>query len=533
MKRVFDSLCLHAVVSTLQGWRGAKVQKIWAVDSQTIAMELYQRQPGHLHLSWDAELARLVLGHRRPPKSEDPVGFAQELRRRLEDGRFLGVEQVGLDRMVALNFQSEGELWTLVGELMGKHSNWVLIDGSDRMVAAGKWVGARSSKRPVLAGQKYQPPPFDRKPPLTECTDPAQARDYEGWSPTIQTILDTEGRPGLERIQRAFSRQSFDPVQVGSAVYPISLPFAEARRIEDYPDAAAFAFEAARTQRLIDQRRTSLLQRLERTILAREVALNDLEQAADGARRAREVQEMGELILAYQGQIKPQDSELLAWDYAGTEVRIPLKADLTPVENANRYFDKAKRAKDRAEGVAHQQQRLEADYRAILDHRTAVLRAETPRELADLEATAETRRWVHTQAPPAKKEDRPYQGKAVREFLGPKNYKILYGDNAEANDYLTLRVAKPNDWWLHVRGGPSAHVVIQTMNQPDRVPPEVLRIAALIAAKQSPSKHSSYVSVDYTLKKYVRRPKGSAPGLAVYTHEKTLHVDPTSETLNR
>jgi len=113
----------------------------------------------------------------------------------------------------------------------------------------------------------------------------------------------------------------------------------------------------------------------------------------------------------------------------------------------------------------------------------------------------------------------------VRELLGPGGYKVLFGETAEANDYLTLRVAKPNDWWLHVRGHRSAHVVVPTQNQPERVGMEVLLFAAKVAVHNSPTKHSGYVPVDYTLRKYVRRPRGAAMGTVLYTHEKTLHVE--------
>ena len=113
----------------------------------------------------------------------------------------------------------------------------------------------------------------------------------------------------------------------------------------------------------------------------------------------------------------------------------------------------------------------------------------------------------------------------MRDVLGPNNYRILYGENSEANDYLTLRVAKSNDYWLHVRGHTSAHVVVQTHNQPDKVPREVLMVAAKIAVQNSNQKHAGYVAVDYTLKKYVRKPKSAAKGSALYVNEKTLHVE--------
>ena len=102
---------------------------------------------------------------------------------------------------------------------------------------------------------------------------------------------------------------------------------------------------------------------------------------------------------------------------------------------------------------------------------------------------------------------------------------MLYGDNATSNDYLTTKVAKPNDYWFHVRGVTSAHVLLMTQNQPKKVQYEDMMFAAKLAVSKSVSKHSSYVAVDYTLKKYVRKPKKSAPGFVTYSQEKTLHVE--------
>jgi predicted ribosome quality control (RQC) complex YloA/Tae2 family protein len=102
---------------------------------------------------------------------------------------------------------------------------------------------------------------------------------------------------------------------------------------------------------------------------------------------------------------------------------------------------------------------------------------------------------------------------------------VLFGENAESNDYLTLRVARPNDYWLHVRGSTSAHVVIVTGNHPEKIGTEHLIFAARVAVQNSASKHAGYVPVDYTLKRYVRRPRGAPKGTALYTHEKTLHIE--------
>jgi predicted ribosome quality control (RQC) complex YloA/Tae2 family protein len=114
-----------------------------------------------------------------------------------------------------------------------------------------------------------------------------------------------------------------------------------------------------------------------------------------------------------------------------------------------------------------------------------------------------------------------------------EGWEVLLGENATSHDYLTTKVARPDDWWLHVRASPSAHVVIRTGGHPERVPPAVLHEAARITAAHSESKHSSYVPVDYVLKKFVRKPRGSAPGLVTHRGEKTLYVEPGTNTVAR
>jgi predicted ribosome quality control (RQC) complex YloA/Tae2 family protein len=217
---------------------------------------------------------------------------------------------------------------------------------------------------------------------------------------------------------------------------------------------------------------------------------------------------------------------LNAFNYDGAEVAIKLNPELNWRENSNSYFDKAKRAKSRLGVVREQLTRLNDDRTSLLALRENIEAEPRLDRLRDLQAQAKERKWLHQQLlPTKKKEDRPFEGHRVREMLGPGNWTILYGENAEANDYLTLRVAKPSDWWLHVRGQTSAHVVILTRGAPEKVQRETFEFAARIAVHNSTSKHGDYVPVDYTLRRFVRRQKGSAKGSVIYTHEKTLHVE--------
>ena len=117
-----------------------------------------------------------------------------------------------------------------------------------------------------------------------------------------------------------------------------------------------------------------------------------------------------------------------------------------------------------------------------------------------------------------------FEGHKIKTFHSPDGWEILVGENATSNDYLTTRVAAPSDIWLHVRAGASAHGVIRARNRPAAVSPAAIQQAAELVAARSEVKHSSLIPVDYTLRKYVRKPRRSAPGAVTYQNEKTINV---------
>jgi len=205
---------------------------------------------------------------------------------------------------------------------------------------------------------------------------------------------------------------------------------------------------------------------------------------------------------------------------------------LTPQENVERLFRRYRKGTVAALQAMEQSAKVSAQLAAARDREARVQNATRDalpglrEELAKQGAlkTTEPGR-PGTESRRAGPEYPP--GVRLRRYL-LDGWEVLLGENATSNDYLTTRVARPDDWWLHVRAATSAHVVIRTGGHPERVPPAVLREAARITAAHSESKHSSYVPVDYVLRKFVRKPRGSAPGLVTLRGEKTLYVEPTS-----
>lgn len=533
----FDSLVLAAVVRELQPLAGSRVQKVLQPDETTVLLGVYgPAGEVWLLISCDPVFFRAHLISRRPKGVGEPLGFCQALRARLSGAQLASVAQVGFDRILRIEFDGEHGGHTLITELMGKHSNLILVGPEHKVVSAAKWVRRSKSSRPITPGTLYSPPPFPARLPLWDARKEGDLKVSEGASPFLIELLaaraGNEGWPEvlceLVRLRETVQEGAFAPVIVeGFGGYPVSVAAMGYVEVpaKSISEALESHYERAVATTALDQGRKSLLGQLERVLLARQSAKGGLEVAADTAARAGELQQLGELILAFGPSSPPGSSTIEAIGYDGNPVSIPVAPEKTYVESARRYFDRAKKAKAGAGEVRARLQQIAGDIEELEFALDRVRAAETPEAIEEILAQARRRKWRQAQRTSAKPEDRPYAGHRIRELSGPGGVTILYGENATSNDYLTSKVSKPNDWWLHVRGSPSAHVVIPTANKPERVQMEALLFAAKIAVKNSPSKHSGFVPVDYTLRKHVRKPRGSAPGVVTYSNEKTLHVE--------
>jgi predicted ribosome quality control (RQC) complex YloA/Tae2 family protein len=332
-------LCLAAVIDELKPFVGARVQRVYQWDAYTIGLGLYKQREAWLLVSCDARYARMHLMARRLDAPKEPPSFCMALRKHLSEARLEFVRQRGLDRVVDVGFSSESGDLQLVVELMGKHSNIALVDGARRVLAAAKVVGTSKSRRPVVPGREYLPPPFEPRRSLLEAGDGEELADYEGASPFLRRLISSGLT--LETVQNAVRSSSWSPSYAeGHGGYPLPLTtlFANAVPRESASQAIEQAFAGFIEADRIEGLRSSLLGQLRRVLDARNVALIGIEEALDVAGRARELQEQGELILAYQHQVASGDKVLAVFDYSGKAIEIKLNPETSPIENAPRLF---------------------------------------------------------------------------------------------------------------------------------------------------------------------------------------------------
>lgn len=402
MRIPFDSLVLEAVVDEIAPYVGGRVQGVRQPNDFDLVLNLYAGgREGYLLLSCHPEFARAHFVTRRSTAPPQPPVFCATVRARVDTGTLKSVTQVGRDRILELEFESDHGVHRLIAEFMGKHGNLMLVDDCARVVAAQKWISPTRSTRPIQSGQPYKRPPTFEEGKIN--VSPFERKLFEAG----------------QSVARPFS-----PIlSAGHGAYPVSVARLGLEEVSRASLSIALEqhFDRAIRDSKIEATRSGLLAPLERVLLARETALADLKQAQDAGLNAGKWQRWGELVLAYGASSPPEAISLKAWDYDGTELIIRLNPELDFKANANAYFERAKKAKARLGLVQDQIQRIsrDADELEAVIHR--VENAERLDELEEIYAEVSARRWL-TQAPTKsarEKEERPFEGHKVRELMGP------------------------------------------------------------------------------------------------------------------
>jgi predicted ribosome quality control (RQC) complex YloA/Tae2 family protein len=571
----YDSLTLRAAAEELRkALAGGVAQHVAQPAPTDLILTIRSRGASRmLLLSCEANSARVHLTAAKRPNPPVPPPFCMLCRKYLEGARVTAVEQRGFDRILDLDFAAHGgESFRLAAELMGKHSNLILLTQTATILDAAKRIPRRLSRfREVLPGLPYLAPPAQEEKTdpfavtpeeLAACAAEAPAdpeafaarlmAHFAGLSPFLAMEIALRARmaslaEAWAEIFGAARAGEWLPVVVrnergeplGAYPFPTVQFPADAQHSRDTINTAldhyyGIALPRAARDAAARALETALSHALKTRERQRESLLRSLEEAG----RAEEYKQTGELLLANLHRIPPESDSVTVTDYYAPDAPervIPLDPALSSQENAESCFRRYRKARDGAQRQRAQLERAEEDLRALRAAQERLTVANDVEELRalhnELTGAGLLRAEQGAEVAGEVKRAPDFQGRKIRVVRAPEGWDIYVGENSEANDYLTGRVAGPNDLWLHVRANTSAHVVIRTGNNPQAVPQAVLRQAALLAARHSPARHSSLVPVDYTLRKYVRRPRGAPSGTVHYQKEKTLYVSPkTAET---
>ena len=538
---------------------GGRVQKVLLPDDLSVGLEVYSRGKRHYLLaSAHPQHARVhLVGERLRRGVEKPTPFLLLLRKYVRHGRIAAIEQPSLERVLRIAVEHPQGNTTLVIEVMGRHSNIVLVAADSIILDSVKRIGPDLSRyRTILPQRPYVPPPPQAKLDPTDVTElrlremlSAVPPDEPLWRALVRGIRGVSPLMAREVAYRAMGDAEALASQV-TAISPLLDVFREMLipiwehhwqptvvRSDDrllafapypltqfgtYEEVASIsqAVEAYYRQVIGEDAYAAAKEGVRKAIAEAKERLRrrqeSLRRALIPADKVEELRLKGEMILAYAHRIAPGQRKLVVEQ---PPLSIELDPSLSPVENARAYFREYKKAKRAAEEIPALLERAELEMR-YLDQLEADLdlAANWP-EIEEVKAALAEAGFVR-----GERRRRKVGRSKPLAFRSSDGLLILVGKNSRQNEEITFRRAAPDDLWLHARGVPGAHVVVKAEGK--EVPQATLRQAAQLAAYYSRARGEAKVAVDYTLRRHVRRIKGARPGMVTYRYEKTIVVEP-------
>ncbi|MFW6238555.1 MAG: Rqc2 family fibronectin-binding protein, partial [Halanaerobiales bacterium] len=255
----------------------------------------------------------------------------------------------------------------------------------------------------------------------------------------------------------------------------------------------------------------------------------ELRQRLKASLNAEKYKKKGELITANIYRLEPGESEIEVEDYYSEDnetIKIKLDPDLSPSDNAQKYFRKYEKAKKSKKYLKHELGKFRHEERYLENVQHNIEQAETEAELAEIEKELKEEGYIQEQKAGKNSDNKPLP---PHKFKSSGGYDILVGRNNHQNDELTTQMANPQDLWLHTKEIAGSHVIVRNHTREDSIPDKTIEEAARLAAYFSKARMSENVPIDYTRVKNVNKPRGAKPGLAYYEEYQTVYVDPMEE----
>lgn len=537
----FDGFFLHHMTDELRKQLlYGRIQKINQPFNQELVLQIRSNRQNHkLLLSVHPVFSRIQLTRTAFENPAVPTTFIMVMRKYLQGATIENISQIENDRILEISVSNKNEIGdnvaaTLIIEIMGKHSNIILMDkASGNIIEAIKHVGfSQNSYRTILPGSSYvTPPQTDKRNPFTISdeklfeilhTEDLSARSlqnlFQGLGRDTAAELSQRLTSDKLKIFRAFFTSSTQATLTSKSFTPIL--FADSQK--EFPSLSqlldAFYQDKAERDR-VNQQASELIHRVENELEKNRKKLTKQEQELVATENAEEFRQKGELLTTFLHQV-PNNQDQVELDnyYTSEKITIVLDKALTPNQNAQRYFKKYQKLK---EAVKHLTGLIE-ETKETIQYLESV---ETALSQANLTEIAEIREeLIQTGFIRRRQREKIQKRKKPEKYLSTDGQTIiLVGRNNLQNDELTFKMAKKEELWFHAKDIPGSHVVITGNLQPSD---EVKTDAAELAAYFSKARLSNLVQVDMIEVKKLNKPTGGKPGFVTYTGQKTLRVTP-------
>lgn len=557
----FDGIVTKSIIYELTNIIGSKIDKIHEPDKNTIVLGTYlQGKHFALNICIDSHNCRINLTTHSKVNPLVAPNFCMLLRKYLIGGRISNISMLGLERLVKIEIETinefnEIEIKTLIVELMGKHSNIILVNKDNIIIDAMRHTDSLSnSSRDIFPSEGYVLPPSNK-------FDFTKTNNFD----EFYSKLDIQNQNLAKAISNAFTgfslsfvQNSIDECNVTSTsendikkVYeyicniinqPQNLDF---KMLSDKDYALTlgnsninfhlnffiddFYFERETTETFINYR-NNILKLILDTLKKYSNRLLNINSKLEECSEMEKYRLYGELITANLYRLQNNHSEFIELEnyYDNNNlIKIPLDVRFSPNNNAKRFFKKYSKLKNAFKVVSQQKKETEIELNYI---ESIVFELENSTCLEDVQDIFEeiSENNVFKDKLNVKRKKSKSTKKKKSASFSPilyeiDGYKIFVGRNNKENDWLTLSFANKNDIWFHTKDIHGSHVILKS-DKP--INDDILIKCAQIAAKHSKASQSSNVPVDYCLVQFVKKPNGSKPGMVIFTNNKTLNVNP-------
>lgn len=555
---------------------GGKIDKIYQPERDEIIISVRTHTGTfRLLLSASASNPRVHLTEIPRENPMTPPMLCMLMRKHLTGGIISAVTQQGFDRVIRIDIEARNELGdpcvkSVVTEIMGRHSNIILIDETGKIMDSAKHIDLTvSAVRQILPGLMYEAPPSQDKISAADISAPELMKEIEelpedalldkfllsrfiGLSPLLsrEIVYRFCGSTRLLRGEadaasfvvhaldflNALTSGEFAPSLVTDITEKRPTAFSciylsqyengtQIDKCASVSEAIDIYYEKRSKHEHMNRRSAALTKLVHNNIERCEKKLALHKENLESAKDRDKYKMYGDLITANIYRISFGMKSVTVQNYYSPEcedIEIPLKSDVSPSRNAQAYYKRYTKAKT-TEAYSTEQIKLAEDEKYYLESVAgAIENADTPAELEEIKSELMNEGYIPKTGGKQKKTQKKSE---PLKFISDDGFEILVGRNNRQNDELTMRMAYSTDIWFHTKNIPGSHTIVRTRGTGE-APDTTLIQAAKIAAYYSKGRNSSQVPVDYTEVKNVKKPNGAKPGMVIYDHYNTVYVLP-------
>lgn len=543
----FDGFFLHHLTKELQEeLLYGRIQKVNQPFERELVLTIRNNRKNYkLLLSAHPVFGRVQITTADFQNPQTPNTFTMIIRKYLQGAIIESITQIENDRILEIAFSNKNEIGdnikvTLMVEIMGKHSNIILIDKAEsKIIESIKHIGfSQNSYRTILPGSTYlAPPKTEAKNPFTVSDEKLfELLQTEDLAPrNLQKLFQGLGRDTAENLAaqlsnnklkqfRTFFARPCQPNMTDKSFAAVLFDKSD-KQFDSLSELLDVFYQDKAERDRVNQQSSDLIHRVQTELDKNSKKLGKQEKELLATENAEEFRQKGELLTTYLTLV-PNNQDQVELDnyYTNEKIVIALDKSLTPSQNAQRYFKKYQKLKEAVKHLTGLIQETKDTITYLESVETALNHA----SISDIEDIREE--LVETGFVKRRTRDKRHKRKKPEQYLASDGKTIIMvGRNNLQNDELTFKMAKKGELWFHAKDIPGSHVLIKDNLNPSD---EVKTDAAELAAYYSKARLSNLVQVDMIEAKKLNKPTGGKPGFVTYTGQKTLRVTPTEEKIN-